>query len=423
MNNQPIGSIQVEAVVHEWKEGRYGTWANAVIVTQAPATEATFSVKRLGIQPVAGKRFHCEIAIVNNRWSVVSVLMDHLPSTLQSVRASVLVGPTKGVREYLLTPLDPDLDLDGAALVLPQSIVESASIAFIRTGTEVLVDAQRNGSRFEATVLHAPHAGQAFPGGRHAGAAQQPVVAFALNTWSASGAKAVPFATHEEGAPVSARIWVKSSALRALGIQAVHRASLPESDTDEQSRALIDSWSAILRGPREDAEALSIDRVLMWIESAGEETRWNFLRLLAPGMFRVPTADGEVIDWVAATVDSIKVHVPRQQAGPAFQASGPGGDPQSEPMTSLTLSSDTADAAKHTEPFMMVTLQFSDERLGRGTSRAFVAESVSRSAGLAPGVPIIVRLVSRGQYWSASHLHRAMPHLSNTLDDDSALAQ
>ncbi|MDN7668052.1 hypothetical protein [Burkholderia vietnamiensis] len=425
MNDQPSAPLQVEAVVYEWKDGRYGTWANAVIVTQAPTTEATFSVKRLGIQPAVGKRFHCEIAFVKNRWSIVEVVMDHLPSTLQSVRATVEEGAAKGVRGYMLTPLDPGLDLDGVALVLPQAIVEHAGIAFIRAGTEVLVDAQRSGSRFEATTLHAPHAGQAFQGGRPAGAAQRPAVAFAMNTWSASSAKAVPFATHEEGAPVSAMIWVKTSALRALGIQTVQRATLPETDTDEQSRALIDSWSVILRGPREDAEALVIDRVLVWIESAGEDRRWNFLRLLAPGMFRVPTADGEVIDWVAGTVDSVKVHVPRQQAGAALQASGSGADSQSGPATPRSASSDEAEAiaGTHPEPRMMVTYQFSDERLGRGTSRAFVTESVSRSAGLAEGVPIIVRLVSREQYWSTSHVHRATPYLSNTHDDDSALAQ
>ncbi|WP_246793120.1 hypothetical protein [Burkholderia perseverans] len=414
MNDLPSGPIQVKAVVHEWKDGPYGTWANAAIVTDAPTKAATFSVKILGTQPEAGKPFHCEIAFRKNRWSIVAVLLDHLPSTLQGVKACVGDPLTKGSRGYSLIPLAPDSDLDGVALVLPQAILEKAGIALIRAGTEVHVDAERNGSRFEATTLHAPHAGQAFPADRPAGQDQTPVVAFAINAWSESSKKPVLFATHEVGAPVSARIWVPHSALRSLGIQAVHRATLPETETDEQSREQIDAWSAALRGSREQRDAVSIDRILVWVQSSRNGTQWDFLRLLGPGERRVPTRDGEVVDWVGAIVDEISIHVasrsptpPDREPGSQFDAdSPPGADHASEAV----------------EPRMKVTVTFSDERLGHGKSRAFLTESITKGAGLAPGVPVIVRLVSKDRYWNVSHLHRATPHLSPT-DNDPALAQ
>ncbi|WP_123863859.1 hypothetical protein [Burkholderia plantarii] len=414
MNDLPSGPIQVEAVVHEWKDGPYGTWANAVIVTEAPTTAATFSVKALGIKPEAGKQFHCEIAFRKNRWSVVAVLLDHLPSTLQGVKACVGAPLTKGTRGYSLIPLPPESDLEGVALVLPQAVLEKAGIALIRAGTEVHVDAQRNGSRFEATTLHAPHAGQAFSANRPARQDQTSVVAFAMNAWSETSKKSVLFATHEVGAPVSARIWVPAGVLRSLGILAVHRATLPETETDEQSREQIGAWSSALRGSREQREAVSIDRILIWVESSRNGTRWDFLRLLGPGERRVPTRDGEVVDWVGAIIDEIKPHAASRSTAPPdrkldshFDADWPHG---------------ADDASEAVESRMMVTVTFSDERLGRGKSRAFVTESIASGAGLAPGVPVIVRLVSKDQYWNVSHLHRATPHHSS-IDNDPALAQ
>jgi hypothetical protein len=379
---------RVKASVQEWKSGRYGTWAAAQIHSEAPTTSATFGVKKLGAQPAPGETFTCEIAEEGGRWRVVAMITDDLPSILEPFVAIVDEQSGSGrAKGCSLMPLDPSIT-SGLRPWLPQSVLDDAHIARLVVNSKVVVSAKKVTSGYEVDVLHSPHAGIAFPDWQSSDASpSQPVIAVALQDWSRDrSSKAVLFAARAPDAPVYARIWIDAKALRAVGIRALHRATLPETESEVESAKRIEQWTEVLRtGTREAINALRIDRVSVLIESAKEGKAWKFHHLLAPRALREPHKDGEVVDWVYGRVLSIK------------EKDGEEGN-------------------------RIITITFEDKRLGRGEGRAFLATSVVTGTGLDPSVPVVIRLISRRPYWNISHVHRATPAL-RAIDDDSQPTQ
>lgn len=388
MTNKPGQRYRVKASVQEWKSGRYGTWAAAQIHSEAPTTSAIFGVNKLGAQPAPGENFECEIAEEGGRWRVVAMITDELPLILEPFIAIVDEQSGSGrAKGYSLMPLDPSIT-SGLRTWLPQSLLDNANIARLVVNSHVVVSAKKVTSGYEADGLQSPHAGMAFPDWQSSGASpSQPVIALALQDWSRDRpAKAVLFAVRAPDAQVYASVWIDAKALRAVGIRALHRATLPEIQTEVESIKCIEQWTEVLRtGTTEAINALHIDRVSVLIESAKEGKAWKFHHLLAPRALREPHKDGEVVDWVRGDILSIK------------EKNGE-------------------------EDTRIISIAFADHRLGRGEGRAFLPASVVTVAELDTNVPVIIRLISRQPYWNISHVHRATPAL-RAHDDDSQPAQ
>lgn len=400
MTDVPAKRHRVQATVYKWRnESDAWPWGFAQIESGEPTKQAYIATKTLGIKPPLGQAFTCELDCSEKGWRVAFIVDEegHIPEVLESVQVTIESLSRKGKDSfYTLAPCTSG-NWTNRRLILEQRFLDEAGIALIRPEVAITVDLNRDGIGYKVAKLHAPLAAHAL----RSGTAEDPAsprraVAFPLSDWDALGAKKGVFlATHDQGADISAKVWIWSDALKALGISSLKRASLPETDSLEHSLALIDAWADILaNGNEEDIESLEIDRLLIEVVTAKNGAAWALHRLIAPGEVRVG-AEGEIVDWVNATVTKVEDHRKKLKA------------------VDSALSSDDADDTFKKK----ISFSFQDERVGRGASTGFVDERTVEGAGLAPGVPAIIRLKSKQHRWYASHVHRCIPSDTKAIDD------
>jgi hypothetical protein len=153
----------------------------------------------------------------------------------------------------------------------------------------------------------------------------------------------------------------------------------------DASSARLEAWSKVLRSGNEDAiDELRIDRLRVHVEAVRDNVALSIKRVLEPGSIREPGAAPEVVEWVAGTVRSIK---------PASQS---------------------------VSERLDVRIYFEDERLGRSTKSIRLDSTAVSAGGLAPGVPVVIRVESRAIYWNITRIHRSTPHLAKP-DDAQAM--
>jgi hypothetical protein len=378
------GTIEVEAIVSDWRDGQFGPYAYARITTPgAPTTSASCRQSVKGVEPPLGTPFRCLIKLQANGkgYAVTELLIEGLPETLFHVEATV--QGSKGY-DLLLRPIE-EAEY-GITITLSGKLLGTRQLGTIPPGHPVLVDAARCATGYEVTVLHAPVVAEVLDPQHSPITLVCPV----LSSWDADQPQSKGAYVGVMGdAGLTAKIWLNATMLRAAGIPALHIARDDGDSTPEDEQDALQAWETVLRqGDEAERAGLHIDRLALCLEWVDAKQQWRVCRLVAPRAVREPSCEGEIVDWVYGVASGEVVTASRKTP----QAS------QDQ--------EDSASSSAATYQYIMIDYQ--DNRLGRGSVRLSGAQRIA-AAGLGPEVPVVVTLVAKGPFWEVRALHRAWP--------------
>jgi hypothetical protein len=387
--------IAVSVCLEEWREGPYGKYARAKVLTPAsPSPEAIYSLKALKVQPEIGVPFDCKIQLSKSRWRVVELAENAKPVEVELtgfVESESESGTRRTWQIKLVTgqPGSPYATLDSKTL-------KAARFAHVDRGQELTFLALPGEGGWTVTKILAPTLSTVII---------EPLSAyhaFSLRDWNSDDTReSAPFAVRVPGLSIWPLVNVFSTFLRHQSIPSL--VGLDPSDQSALSRAqdyIPHAQNVLREGSPQEIDSLRIGCIevtLVW----NARGFWNARKLVAPIPMREPTLK-EAIDWVEGTV----VAVDDLEASEPIDADAEASEQEE---TSSQGEAAQEDSSKKKIQRVKVTIEIKDRRIGRGKVNGFLKREEVAYGGLSKGTRAIVQLVGNPPYWNIRCLHRSLP--------------
>lgn len=379
----------VTAIVDEWR-GSKNNYGFAEILTGHTAGATAFCFRTIGgVEVPLEEEFRCRIDSTEKGWKVVALHDDDLPTELLGVGGTVSFADRENKPPFWQIKVSNYVDGNPLSRALTVSlftnVLRKRGLADLRDGATVVVNAERKSRGYVATEIISPGPEDVFPDLN-----PREVDAHAIGQWEAANVedRYVDVGAGDPRAPAVVSIGISRTRLITAGIRLV----VPGAEPCEGRPAELQK--ELLLAPRETL--VPIDAFRLEIEWEAKRSRWTVRKLLEPRCIRI-SSEGEVIDWVAGTIEAFEDAPEKTEE---FEGSVPSDDPLPK----------VAKGAPAKPEFLVAV---DDPRVGRGTVRLYKKVIGFEHAECAPGVPVVLSLRGYKTGWTAHAIHRSIPHTNS----------